>query len=153
MIANESVPVPGLLNINIFFQMKYTEAVSPNSIRKLLWFEITKMLTAVLKKNVVLLKCIGTLLFPVGNASEPAAMRCFAVITAATSSSSDAQRCRFVQQNVVDDSKHSCSAQLCSGARVMVSRHRINWSLQLTERRASGKLRTVVLRTAPDAYE
>ena len=105
------------------------------------------------EKNVVLLKCIGTLLFPVGNASEPAAMRCFAVITAATSSSSDAQRCRFVQQNVVDDSKHSCSAQLCSGARVMVSRHRINWSLQLTERRASGKLRTIVLRTAPNAYE
>jgi len=29
------------------FQIKYTEAVLPNSTRKLLWFEITKMLIAV----------------------------------------------------------------------------------------------------------
>jgi len=34
-------------NINIFFQIKYTQAMLSNSTRKLLWFEITKMLIAV----------------------------------------------------------------------------------------------------------
>jgi len=31
------------------FQIKYTEAILSNNTRKLLWFEITKMLIAVLK--------------------------------------------------------------------------------------------------------
>jgi len=34
-------------NINISFQIKYTEAILSNSTRKLLLFEITKMLIAV----------------------------------------------------------------------------------------------------------
>jgi len=58
-IGNESVPIqlaqcwfPGLVISNakykyIFFQIKYAEAVLANSTRKLLWFEITKMLIAV----------------------------------------------------------------------------------------------------------
>ena len=33
--------------------MKYTEAILSNSTRKLLWFEISKMLTAVLKNNLL----------------------------------------------------------------------------------------------------
>jgi len=33
----------------IFVQMKYTEAILSNSTRKLLWFEIIKMLIAVEK--------------------------------------------------------------------------------------------------------
>jgi len=46
------VPVPWAghfqcQNINIFFQIKYAEAILSNSTRKLLWFEITKMLIAV----------------------------------------------------------------------------------------------------------
>jgi len=32
--------------------MKYTEAILSNSTRKLLWFEITKMLIAVKEKNM-----------------------------------------------------------------------------------------------------
>jgi len=36
-----------VLNINVFFQIKYTEAILSNSARKPLWFEITKMLIAV----------------------------------------------------------------------------------------------------------
>jgi len=54
-IQNKSAPIqlaqcwfPGLAisiaKILIFFQIKYTEAVLSNSTRKLLWFEITKML-------------------------------------------------------------------------------------------------------------
>jgi len=57
---NEYVPVqlaqcrfPGLAISNakilIFFAMKYTEAILLNITRKLSWFEITKMLIAVLK--------------------------------------------------------------------------------------------------------
>jgi len=43
------VPVPWAghfqcQNINIFFQIKYAEAILSNSARKLSWFEITKML-------------------------------------------------------------------------------------------------------------
>jgi len=56
-IGNESVPIqlaqcwfPGLTisnaKIYIFFQIKYTEAILSNSTRKLLWFEISKMLIA-----------------------------------------------------------------------------------------------------------
>jgi len=59
-IGNESVPIqlaqcrfPGLAISNAkiriyFFQIKYTEGILSNSTRKLLWFEITKMLIAVL---------------------------------------------------------------------------------------------------------
>jgi len=57
--------------INIYFQINYTEAILPNSSRKLLWFEITKMLIAVLKNKFTVLSVIifGTLSFPVGNAN------------------------------------------------------------------------------------
>ena len=40
-------------NINIFSQIKYTEAILSNSTRKLLWFEINRMLIAVLKNNLL----------------------------------------------------------------------------------------------------
>ena len=51
----------------IFFKKKYTEAILSNSTRKLLWFEIAKMLIAVLKNDVIVLFIIifGTLLFPI----------------------------------------------------------------------------------------
>jgi len=42
-------------NINAFFQRKWTEAILSNSTRKLLWFEITKMLIGVFKKFIVML--------------------------------------------------------------------------------------------------
>jgi len=57
--GNESVPIkiaqcpfPGLAIstdkiVIYFFQIKYTEAILSNSTRKLLWFEITKMVIAV----------------------------------------------------------------------------------------------------------
>jgi len=60
-IGNESVPIqlaqywfPGLAisNAKIYFfsnKIKYTEAILSNSTRKLLWFEISKMLIAVKK--------------------------------------------------------------------------------------------------------
>jgi len=35
------------------FQIKYTEAISSNSTRKPLWFEISKMPTAVLRKKEI----------------------------------------------------------------------------------------------------
>ena len=62
-IGNESVPIqlvqcrfPGLAisNANIYkyiFQVKYTEVISSNSIRKLFWFEITKIMIADEEKN------------------------------------------------------------------------------------------------------
>jgi len=43
-------PFPMLKYKYIFFQLKYTEAILSNSTRRLLWFEISKMPTAVLKK-------------------------------------------------------------------------------------------------------
>ena len=46
-------PSPVLKYKYIFFQIKYAEAVLSNSTRKLLWFEITKMLTAVQEKNLL----------------------------------------------------------------------------------------------------
>jgi len=36
-----------MLKYKYIFQMKYKEAILSNSTRKLLWFEITKMLIAV----------------------------------------------------------------------------------------------------------
>jgi len=79
-IANESVPIhlaqcrfPGLAISNAkilirnltFFKIKYTEAILSNSTRKLLWFEITKMLIAVAEKNIVsFIVIFGTLSLP-----------------------------------------------------------------------------------------
>ena len=67
-IGNESVPIQlalcwfaGLaisnptLKYNYIFQIKYTEAILSDSSRKLLWFEISKMLIAVLKNKFVVL--------------------------------------------------------------------------------------------------
>jgi len=42
-------PFP-MLKYKYIFQIKYTEAILSNSTRKLLWFEINKMLIAVEKK-------------------------------------------------------------------------------------------------------
>jgi len=43
------------LKYKYIFQIKYTEAILPNSTRKLLWFEITRMLIAVLKTKFIVL--------------------------------------------------------------------------------------------------
>jgi len=53
-----TVPVPRLAissaKILIYiFQIKYTEVILSDSTRKLLWFEITKMLIAVKKKKII----------------------------------------------------------------------------------------------------
>jgi len=55
-----------VLKYKCVFQMNYTEAISSNSTRKLLWFETTKMLIAVLKSQFILLFVIifGTFSFP-----------------------------------------------------------------------------------------
>jgi len=45
-----------MVNYKYVFQIKYTEAILSNSTRKLLWFEITKMLTAVKNNFIVLFK-------------------------------------------------------------------------------------------------
>ena len=82
-IGNDSVPIQlaqcrfpdGLRghfqcsNINIFFQTEYAEAILSNSTRKLLWFEISKMMIAVYKNNFIVLfiTIFGTLSFPTGN--------------------------------------------------------------------------------------
>jgi len=58
-----------MLKYKYIFQIKYklTEAILSNSARKLLWFEITKMLIAVLKSKFIMLFFIifGTLSSPV----------------------------------------------------------------------------------------
>ena len=41
-------PFP-MLKYEYIFEIKYTEAISSNNTRKLLWFEITKMLIALKK--------------------------------------------------------------------------------------------------------
>ena len=48
-------------------QIKYTEAILPDSTLKLLWFEISKMLIAVKKNKLIVLFIIifGTLSFPI----------------------------------------------------------------------------------------
>jgi len=66
---------PGLAisnaKIYIFFQIKYTEAILSNSTRKLLWFEISKMLIADKKVNFLckvvlfIIVIFGTLSFPI----------------------------------------------------------------------------------------
>jgi len=61
-MGNESVPIqlaqcwfPGLAisnaEIQICFQMKYTEAILSNSTQKLSWFEIAEMLIIALKNE------------------------------------------------------------------------------------------------------
>ena len=49
-------------------RLKYTEAIVSNSTRKLLWFEMTKVLIAVLENKLIVLFVIifGTLSFPSG---------------------------------------------------------------------------------------
>jgi len=64
--------VPGSLGWSFptlnFFQIKYTEAILSNGIRKLLWFEITKMLTVVLKIiSLLFIIIFGALSFPAGH--------------------------------------------------------------------------------------
>jgi len=56
-------------NINILFQIKHTETILSNTTRKLLWFEITKMLTAVSTNKFTGLcdTIFGTLSFPAAN--------------------------------------------------------------------------------------
>jgi len=58
-------PFPVLKYKYIFLNHKYTEAILSNSTRKLLWFEITKKLIAVLKNKFVVSFVIifGTFLF------------------------------------------------------------------------------------------
>ena len=66
--ADTTGTVPGwpfpMLN-NYIFQIKYTEAISSSSTRKLLWFEITNMLIAVFENNLRVLFIIifGSTLF------------------------------------------------------------------------------------------
>jgi len=53
---------------SIFFRIKYTEAILSNSTRKLLWFEISKMLIAFFKEDKFIVSFItvfGTLSFPI----------------------------------------------------------------------------------------
>jgi len=44
-----------MLKYKHIFQIKYTEAILSNNNRKLLWFEITKMLLAVIKGKFIIL--------------------------------------------------------------------------------------------------
>jgi len=55
--------IPNAKNKYIF-QIKYREAILSNSTRKLLWFEITKMLIAVYKFIVVFIIIFSTLSLP-----------------------------------------------------------------------------------------
>ena len=56
-----------MLKYKYIFQIKYTEAILSNSTRKLLWFEISKMLIAVKYKFIVLfIVILDTLSFPIG---------------------------------------------------------------------------------------
>jgi len=56
-----------MLKSKYIFQIKNTEAISSSSIRKLLWFEITKMMIVVLKNKFTVLFIIifGTLSFSI----------------------------------------------------------------------------------------
>jgi len=55
-----------MLKYKYIFQIKYTEAILSNSTRKLLWFEITIMLTAILRYKFIasFIIIFGTLSFP-----------------------------------------------------------------------------------------
>jgi len=48
-LAQSSFPGLAISNADRHFQIKYTEAILSNSTGKLLWFEITKMLIAILR--------------------------------------------------------------------------------------------------------
>jgi len=56
-----------MLKYEHIFLIKCTEAILSNSTRKLLWFEIGKMLIAVLKSKFIVLfiMIFGTLSFPI----------------------------------------------------------------------------------------
>jgi len=57
-----------MLEYKYISQIKYTEAILSNSTRKLLWFEVTRMLIAVKKRNkffVSFIMIFGTLLFAI----------------------------------------------------------------------------------------
>jgi len=60
------------------FQIKYTEAIFSNSTRKLLWFETTKILMALLIINFIVLLIIifGTLSFRISKVSPFYRTRC-----------------------------------------------------------------------------
>jgi len=64
--SSPSRPCP-LLKYWYIFQIEYTEAILSNSTREMLWFEITKMLIAVLEKKFIVsfIVIFGTLSFPV----------------------------------------------------------------------------------------
>jgi len=53
-----------MLKYSYIFQIKYTEAILSNITRKLLWFEITKMLIAVKNEFVSFVVIFGTVSFP-----------------------------------------------------------------------------------------
>jgi len=55
-----------MLKYQYIFQIKYTESISSNSTRELLWFEITEMLIAVFRNKLTVSFSIifGTVSFP-----------------------------------------------------------------------------------------
>jgi len=57
-----------MLKYKYIFQIKYTKAILSNNTRKLLWFEITKMLIAVFKNKFIVSFIIffGTSSLPMG---------------------------------------------------------------------------------------
>jgi len=57
-----------MLKYKYIFQIKYTKAILSNNSRKLLWFEITKMLIAVFKNEFIVSFIIffGTSSLPMG---------------------------------------------------------------------------------------
>ena len=57
-----------MLKYKYVFQIKCAEAILSNSTRKLLWFEVSKMLIAVYEKKFIVsfIKIFGTLSFPIG---------------------------------------------------------------------------------------
>jgi len=65
-------PVP-LLKCKYIFELKYTDAILSSSTLKLLWFEITKMLIAVIKKQFIVLFVVifGTLSFFIRPRPDP----------------------------------------------------------------------------------
>jgi len=71
------LPFP-VLKYNHLFQIKYAEAILSNNSGKLLWFEITKMMSAVKEEEKITVSFIiifGTLAFP----REPS--QCLIIIT------------------------------------------------------------------------
>jgi len=57
--------------MDYIFQIKYTAAILSNCTRKLLWFEISKMMIAVRKKiTVSFIIIFGTISFPIDGDDE-----------------------------------------------------------------------------------